>query len=456
MKFTLDWLLSPERKRLRQLKIEEQELKNKILEEELKAKAFGPVFKSIRLIGTTVVVVLNDGMVLGNNSGGKTLYDTVKKCTSEAEVIGLFFPEIEEEKIDISPTIETSEERKIVREEWQVLVNHPDFEVRRDEIYFKGISMPLPAMIVAAFIEIVEKLDSFVGHPYESIFVKEELEQQYTSLKMFTLKMALNPIQSSREDALKFVKMHDIKITSLGNLVMYRRILSIGKKEDKKLTKFVSYEYLKLKKWKKSPANYHVWIEDDGSFTLHKGGKAKQESDGIGHSMGNLKALYDGLGKLGENRYTDAYTRTMDIRIGSVYSLPEEEVDIDSRRDCSAGLHTGSKEFGFSGNGDTMVLCLVNPAKIRSVPYSDTNKMRVSEMFIAAIINDKDMGDEADIVHFDEEYHSHTIEELYQALDGKTFEETFKPVTCQDKVAPINCEDIRNIIDLMSSRIVKV
>ena len=39
----------------------------------------------------------------------------------------------------------------------------------------------------------------------------------------------------------------------------------------------------------------------------------------------------------------------------------------------------------FDSFGDTGVIALVNPMFVRSVPVSDANKMRVSEMFLTKI-----------------------------------------------------------------------
>lgn len=258
MTFTWDWLLGTERKALRKLQVKEQELKNEILDIQIRESILKPVekaYKSIRLLGNKIIVVFNDGLVMFHDTGGKRMYDQIRECIHESQVFELLMPKIEIKK---SSDIETIEERELVRKEWHTLENHQDFEIKGDEIYLKGVSMPLPAMIVAAFIEIIDKLQADSWEDKHA-----ELKVEYISLKMFTLKIALNPIQSSREDTLRFVKEHDIKITSLGNLIMYRRIVSIQGYSDKKLTKFVSEEYLKVKKWKKSVINYEiVKIED--------------------------------------------------------------------------------------------------------------------------------------------------------------------------------------------------
>jgi hypothetical protein len=101
--------------------------------------------------------------------------------------------------------------------------------------------------------------------------------------------------------------------------------------------------------------------------------------------------------------------------------IHEDKVDINSRADCSSGLHVASKRYNYGSFGDTPVLCLVNPSKVRSVPVGECSKMRVSEMFIASKLEDKDgkyMDDDLDIVPFEDEYSKITIEELEKASEN--------------------------------------
>lgn len=100
----------------------------------------------------------------------------------------------------------------------------------------------------------------------------------------------------------------------------------------------------------------------------------------------------------------------------------------------------------------------MNPAKIRSVPVYDGNKMRVSEMFIAAVIEEKDgkyMDEDVDIVHFDEQYHAYSVEELQDALK----ENNYSVIKCQNKQVPISDTAVEEIVDMISvlgKRVVKV
>ncbi len=86
--------------------------------------------------------------------------------------------------------------------------------------------------------------------------------------------------------------------------------------------------------------------------------------------IGNLTELYLDLPNRAENRFTDAHTRTFDIRIGRAVNMPMEQCRWNTD-DCGAeGLHFTSDEIHYVGCGDTSVLVLINPMKIVGIGES--------------------------------------------------------------------------------------
>jgi len=79
-------------------------------------------------------------------------------------------------------------------------------------------------------------------------------------------------------------------------------------------------------------------------------------------------------------------------------------------------------------------------------------------MFIAAVIEEKDgkyMDEDVDIVHFDEEYHAYSLEELQEALKGRDY----SVIKCQDEEVPVSHEEVQQIVDMIDvigKRVVKV
>lgn len=398
-------------------------------------------YKSLRLIDTTILLTLHDGSILSKDDVDMDFYDKVSNCSTEKQVITMFLPKIEQ-VISKEVEIETPEERQIVIDNFAVLRSNPDFTIIENKVYLSNISLEMPASVIGSFIEVQEKLLLAKAGKQDT----EELEETYQALKMFWYWTALNPIEESRRDLLAFVKNRDITITKNGLLQMYRKIVSVSN-EDNGLHEAIGLEYGKIKKWKKSPSSYHLYLTEEGNYVAKTHGQDKWQD------KGNLQELYNELPNMGQNRYTDNHTHTKDIRIGQIYKEDEDKIDLNNQRDCSNGLHVGSHEFGFSGFGNTGVLALVNPSKVRSVPVSDTNKMRVSEMFIAAVMEIDEYKNTVlggEVNDYSQEYFNASVEELEEAILDATFEEKF---SCQDSKPVVTLMDITAIKDVLSAKV---
>lgn len=390
---------------------------------------------------TITIVTHEDELIFGNDDQ----IDLIRIASSMDEINRyLNFKPVEEEE-----QYKIKEEKQLVSDLLDILKSHNDFEVVGKKVYLKGISsVELPHEIVGAFIENLHKIeDSRQDNYYEH---QKELER-FQSLKYFTMWLLMNPIESSRNDCLSFMRKNQIPITSNGLMVCYRRVVSQGEK-NKEFVKFISESYFKVKKNKKSPKNYDVFKDEEGKYVIVN--TATHEADYDIH-CGNLYELYNNLASFEENTYTDNHTRTKTIKVGDIYREDEDKIDLDNTKDCSNGLHVGGRNFGFNGFGDTGVIALVNPMKVRSVPVSDAHKMRVSEMFIAAIMEKEEYNnitEDEDIIDFSEIYSEQSLEELEKALAAKTFE----TISCQENLPAASLVDIKSIMEQLKQRIVTV
>lgn len=78
--------------------------------------------------------------------------------------------------------------------------------------------------------------------------------------------------------------------------------------------------------------------------------------------------------------FKDLHTGTMDNSPGRVVTMPRDQVDDDSNRTCSAGLHAAATSYlkHFYANGSRTVVVKINPRDVVAVPYDyDSAKMRV-------------------------------------------------------------------------------
>lgn len=396
-----------------------------------------------------VIVITCDGDKYEGDNIEKEQIETLKTANVQ-EIVNILTPKHIEQVEDVK------EEIKLVSKFLGVFDNSDDFDVVGEQLYFKGIrSTPIPHIIVARFVEILQQIED--NKTEINLFTYKstaELNEEYNSLKMFTLKVLLNPIEESRQDALDYVKQFQIKMTNTGNLIMYRRIVALGN-TNKDLIEFVSSSYVKVKSWKKSPKNYWVWSCDDGSFQLVK---EDLKNTGIESNLGNLSDLYLNLADLEENRYTDNHTKTYDIRIGATYKINEEDIDINRSGSCGGSLHVADgKVFSYSSFGNTPVCCIVNPMHIYKMDSGHSGKIGVKQMFIAAITTQDEEGNYVDIdnqnlVEFDELYHNETLEELTESLKNKSLSQ----VSVAEAVSSLSIPEVVNIKELLSKRVITI
>lgn len=443
--FKFGWLSSKERKEIIELKEENIKLKNTYDElvdknvtitqkdVSLQVKPYKNVFYSNK----NLTVIFQDGTMVSLPMVEQDIFNKVRIATTKQEIDMILFPPKAVE-------YEYHADEKAVKNNLEVFKNHSAFMVLGEEVFMKGIKLALPPIVLVTFIEILEKLDNI--HIDDDGF--EKLADQYEALRMFWLKLALNPLEESREDLLKFVKVNDVRITQAGNLILYRRIVTQGK-ENKELVTFVSQEYYKIKKWKKSPKNYDVYKQTDGSFTTNP------IVLGSAEVIGNLEELYKELPNMDANTYTSWHNKgQMEIRIGGVYKIPDEGINLDNGICAAGGLHAANVNYNYGGYGDTPVVVLVNPSKAITVPLGDMGKLRTTEMFIACV-NDKDAGvhyDEDSLSVFDAEYHDLAIEELEEAVSKKSFEK----LAVTEHSPDLSLKDINNIKEMMKARVLEV
>jgi hypothetical protein len=392
--FTLNWF---GKKKLQELTDKVEELRQIVLAERVSTKPYKNAYYSQGIL----TIVLHDGDIISKvcSVDQAKLLNNLPTEAAIRDVFGEKAPIPEVKPVQGISEQEQKAKQKFTEHSDEVLDILGDlFETDGVDFFYKGIPLAIPTILVNSLLETKRQGE----------------EEQFESLKNFWLWTSTNPVESSREDLFTFIRNNDVKLTPKGLLVLYRRIVALDKNRiDKSLEDFVSKQYFLVKKNKKSPKNYDVYLVD-GEYK-----KVSTDVDSDGQLVGNLSDLYQNLSRIAENLYTDNHTKTMQIRIGDIYKIDEEKVDLDNSIDCSRGLHVASKSYNYGSFGDVPVLCLVNPAKVRAVPTYSTGKMRVSEMFIASVLkngpNGEYIDDGLDVVPFDEEYCNITIEELEEA-----------------------------------------
>jgi len=306
--------------------------------QELPEPKKGLIKKCIYNVGNNDITIVLESNNILNGTVEPDIYEKIKVAATENEIINYLFPK----PVVIQNEEDTSEQeiKELITPVINILDGSDYFDVEGEKVFLKGIkSIEIPSSIVSEFIRLEHEIIQLKGRidPTELDLKEwEDNKLEFNSLIMFTYWLLLNPIDSSRNDCLTFMKKNQITLTSNGLMKCYRRVVSKGS-ENKDLVKFVSDNYTKLKKWKKSPKNYWVNKQRETENTLMLV-EDKIHNINLDGCLGNLAELYNNLSNLEENLFTDAHTRSKTIKIGEIYREDEDKIDLDNRKDCSSGL----------------------------------------------------------------------------------------------------------------------
>ena len=364
--FSLSWF--KRQSELENLVIEEQQLKNEILKKELGISIEKP-YLSIKLVNDVLTIVFNDGSVLTKPNATENDYWTALNAASESLLFSLCSDsdvKDERRKQEVEIARIHSLQQGVKR-----LEGLNDFEIDGHSVKLRGTGRTMPQLLVERFIQIV---DAYEMDPHNDVTEDEE----YQALKRFFMWCCLNPRAKVANDLYNFLNKNSFRITKQGFFVALRNIVTLHGGTE--LVQFVSNTYNKVKAiWKKSPDDYTVFLENGEYKLVHKDNLYEIEevydeeseeyyNDEVdiyhGEEIGGLTDLYLDLPNRHENRFTDAHTKTFDIRVGQVVNMPSEECNW-STADCAhAGLHFTADQINYVGCGDQSVLVLINPMKV--------------------------------------------------------------------------------------------
>ena len=408
--FDLNWFKSNKRnEELEALKLQEQQLKNELLRQEIKLMSedrelstinVRPVndkpYRTIKMVNDVLTVVLNDGDILTKTPATASDYQAVKAAVSEEIIIKLCSTQ---EVIDEKARLQRERDKAIALQRGiKVLEQIDDFDVKDGSVYLRGVNRSMPQMMVEEFLRIVniyfeDGIYSPVNEKLAMIALAED--EEFQSLKRFFMWCCLNPRAEVADKLYNFLKKNAFKITKQGFFAALRNVVTLHGSTE--LVQFVSNAYNKVKAvWKKNPDNYEVYLKNGEYDFIHKDNTYTMETvegedyydeeiglyvcnddeeimvkrTDLGEHIGNLTDLYLDLPNRAENRFTDAHTRTFDIRVGAPVKMDPAKCRWNTD-DCGAeGLHFTSDEIHYVGCGDQSVLVLINPMKVVGIGES--------------------------------------------------------------------------------------
>ena len=358
-------------------------------------------YSSIKIVNDVITVVLNSGNIISKTDAKMEDYEAIKACTTEADIIKYVMKS--------NNTNEPAYVEHVVVTAKDIEQLTDDFEMNPDgSVTMKETGRSVPALLVSKFSSIISKYDT----PEEA-----KNDEEYVALKRFFMWCCLNPRPEVANSLYDFLQKNGMRITKQGFFVALRNVVRVPG-IDTEFTEFVCNAYNKVKAvWKKKPVNFRVTVTDDGVYGIEKVTNVNPKRI----IVGNLDSLYATLPDEEGNRFTDNWTRTFDIRIGKVVSMPSEDCNWSTQDCATAGLHFAGHTAPYVLCGDTTVFTLHNPMKVVGI---GTEKGRCYEYlpFMTTTVNEADeimKSGEFDFLQLDEQYAINELDYLEQrAKDG--------------------------------------
>jgi hypothetical protein len=436
-------------------------------------------YLNIKMVNDVLTVVMKDGSIITKPGATENDFIKVKEAMTENDIyVIVATPEVVSEKRDREAEVA---KLRALHKGISQLSGLSQFKVEGNTVYLKGINRSLPQLLVEKFIEIVYPYTNNPSLSQEEIECCINEDDNFLAHKRFFLWCCLNPRAEVADKLYDFLDQNGMKITKQGFFVALRNI--VVKHGSAELVDFISNAYNKVKAvWKKSPNDYTVFLEN-GQYKLvhnndlHKleivecddcGGDGEywdeDENDYVtcgscegegqyerevyvnhGEMIGGLTDLYLDLPNRHENRFTDNWTKTFDIRIGQVVSMPIDECNWSTQDCATAGLHFAGHTAPYVLCGDTTVFTLHNPMKVVGIgtekgrcyeylPFMTTNIQEADE-----IMNSRDF----DFLQLDEEYAINELQSLEEKVKAGFVAEAKK---YDFNLPHISASEIKNIV----------
>ena len=403
-------------------------------------------YLNIKMVNDTLTIVMNDGNIITKAPATSDDFNAARECRTEACLIDLVSTQ---EVKDARRKAEAEYEKaKAIQRGAEYLATLEEFEMKDGALYLRGINRTLPPLLVEEFLEVVGRYGNTDN-------------DEFKALQRFFMWCCLNPRAEVAHELYRFLKENSFRITKQGFFVALRNVVTMHGSTE--LVQFVSNAYNKVKAvWKKKPDDYLVFLKDgeykmvpksifeefepcancDGSGSIPcedeewddsedcwecngTGEQLKNHESEYGENLGCLTELYLDLPNRAENRFTDDWTKTFDIRIGRPVSMPMDKCNWSTQDCAAAGLHFTSDQIHYVGCGDTSVLVLINPMKIVGIGqhkgrcYEYLPIMTVAREEATSILHDLDF----DTLQLDESYAVRELDNLAEkAKEGFTAE----------------------------------
>ena len=455
-------------------------------------------YTNIKLVNNTLTIVLSNGDILTKPGATEDDYHAIINARSVHEIYAIIASR--EVLEDVEKIRAEAARMKALQKGIELLGCLNDFNVEGSTVYLAGTSRSMPQILVEEFIRVVDRVASEPSQ--EAFIVQLNQDDEYVALKNFFMWCCLNPRAEVAHELYRFLSENSFRITRQGFVVALRNVVTLHGSPE--LVHFISNTYNKVKAvWKKNPNEYTVFLENGEYKLVHddklfktiivddttcpdcegEGGWHTDpwEDDGEwedcercngtgeieeyeyeqtipvdhGQKIGGLTELYLDLPNREENRFTDDWTKTFDIRIGQVTSMPQEQCNWSTQDCAAAGLHFTADQIHYVGCGDQSVIVLINPMKVVGIGqhkgrcYEYLPIMTVAREEATRILHDGMF----DTIQLDEEYAIRELESLAERAKEGFATESKK---YEFNMPAISASEITNIVNSLSEMKAKI
>lgn len=465
-------------------KVIEKKLDN-LIEQESEKESDAPLYRGVKLVNDSLTILMNDGNIINKPNATEEDYEAIINARSEVEFNRVVMDSnVAQEKEDAARELAKA---KALQKGIKILEESGEFTLEGNVVYFKGISRSIPQLLVEKLIEVVDGVEDLSE------------DEEYQSLKRFFMWCCLNPRAEVSNELYRFLDENSFRITKQGFFVALRNVVTLHGSPE--LVHFISNTYNKVKAvWKKSPNDYTVFLENGKYVLVHDDKLYKEEThtsthceacDGAGFfydwddeeieceecngtgevdeyeytttvrvdhgkEIGNLTELYLDLPNRAENRFTDDWTKTFDIRVGKVVNMPKEDCNWSTQDCAAAGLHFTSDQIHYVGCGDQSVLVLINPMKVVGIGthkgrcYEYLPIMTVPREEATSILHDNQF----DTLQLDEEYAIRELSDIESKVKKGYATESSKYEFNLPNISSVEIKEIVKSLDEMKNEIV--
>jgi hypothetical protein len=420
-------------------------------------KQYDKPYSNIKFVNDVLTVILKDGSIISKHPATIDHFNLARGAEWEEELFAICSSS---EGLQEKRKIEEEVKRNAALSEGiKSLIDfaEDEFEERDGALYMTGIDRSMPQLLIKEFIIL-----------FQEDWNDDEVNERWEGLKRFWMWCCLNPRAEVADELFRFLKDNSFRITKQGFFVALRNVVTLHGGAE--LVHFISNSYNKVKAvWKKSPDKYEVFLQNGDYKLVHEddlfeeetlttttcpeclgeagweGDEWNDEIDGYswiecpncegagdvdeytetrtwsinhGQNIGNLTELYLDLPNRAENRFTDDWTKTFDIRVGVPVKMPMEECNWSTQDCAAAGLHFTADQIHYVGCGDQSMLVLINPMKVVGIGqhkgrcYEYLPIMTVPREEATSILHDLDF----DTMQLDDTYAIQELENLAEKV----------------------------------------